>query len=170
MLLDEYIDWALRDGHQQMYVNGQTRFLTGTTAGESLDSIKLLTRNRTFLLLPLSRFNRALLVLAKLFPNSFTHLSTEIRNVSTKDQEVTVQQRDRIMNYCNLDTLLCREAEDLLDRLTRKAFTDEAEYHSAMEVFERHLSSPQPHHSFLDRLRNNGSYLLRKLADTVGTE
>jgi hypothetical protein len=161
MDLSSYIDWALRDGHQRMYINGQTRFLTGATSKESLEKLKSLI-NRGFLLLPLSRFDEVLLILSKLFPHSFAHIQNEPRNVSTKDQRVTDDQKERIRNFCKIDTQLCQLAEDNFDGLRTKEFPSETEYSSAMAAFSQSIVPP-----FTRRLRRRILYELKRLAARI---
>jgi len=163
--LDSYIEWALRDGHQQMYINGQTRFLTGAASSGSLEALKSLLK-RGFLLLPLSRYNEALLILSELFPDSFVQVEGETRNVSTRDQKVTDDQRERIRDFCKIDSELCRLAEDSLDDLRDKAFPSKSAYDAAIEAF----NLPRPPEPLARRLRGRISRNLIRLAAKVNID
>ena len=141
MLLDEYIDWALVKNNQTMYVNGQLRFLTGGASEENLTLIDHLRTTNGLLLLPIEHFNDALVILNKLFPDSFAFIFTERINISTKDQTLTPKQRERILEFCNLDMVLYQKSLVLLQTLKKKIFLDTYQYNDALQKLANNTRS-----------------------------
>jgi hypothetical protein len=122
---------------------------------------------REFLLLPLSRFDEALLILSKLFPESFVQIQGKTRNVSNRDQGVTDDQRTRIQSFCEADAELCRLAEAGLDELRKAAFPSEGEFSAAMDAFHHPPTPAKSPRPFVTRLRGRVSRELRRLADRI---
>ena len=133
MLLDEYIDWALVENNQIMYVNGQLRFLTGDAFEENLTLIDNLTTTNGLLLLPIEYFNDALVILNRLLPDSFASIFAERINISTKDQTLTPKQRERILELCHLDMVLHQKSNILLQTLKKNIFPDTHQYEGALQ-------------------------------------
>ncbi len=101
--IQDYVEWALVDGHQKMYVNGQTRFLAGSVDDEALEKIATLTRDGALLLFPLSAFRESLRRLASDFPSDFRYTRAATRNRSRKDQVVSPELRKLIGEYVGKD-------------------------------------------------------------------
>jgi hypothetical protein len=106
MDLTDYIDWALAEGNQNMYINGQVKFLSQG----NLDVIRCSIAENRLHVFPLSRLEDALFTLASLFPNDFSHLGIQTQNVSKKDQELPGNLRDRVLPYVSDDLELLKLA------------------------------------------------------------
>ena len=102
MDLLEYTDWALRQGNQKMYIDGQTRFLSGG----SLDKIRSAVTSGKLLLFPLAKIQESFHTLAHKFPDAFTDVTTAQENVSRKDQALPAGFRERVLPYVQDDLLL----------------------------------------------------------------
>ena len=124
MLLEEYIDWALVNKNQTMYMDGQLRFLTGGASHEKLALIDSLIAEQDFYLFPISQLDDALVILTKLFPAWFATVFSDQRNVSSKDQSVTPRQSEKILQYSSLDAILFQKSETLLRSLKNRVFPD----------------------------------------------
>ncbi|MBW1887598.1 MAG: sulfotransferase family 2 domain-containing protein, partial [Deltaproteobacteria bacterium] len=57
MDLDQYIDWALVQRNQPMYINGQTRFLTECGNAQGLAKVQRLLESENVMIFPFSRFD-----------------------------------------------------------------------------------------------------------------
>ena len=97
-----YADWALSQGNQPMYVNGQTRFLSGG----SLDKVRELARGRRLLLFPSADIQGSFNALARAFPESFVDVRTAHKNVSKKDQPLPAGFRALVLPYVQDDMAL----------------------------------------------------------------
>ena len=106
--LSDYITWALEEGHQSMYINGQVQFLSG---GE-IDIITNAMSEHNLLLFPLEDLDASILTLVKRFPEDFLPVRPNIKNMSTKDQSVTQKDYDRIRSFVELDLQLLMIARD----------------------------------------------------------
>ena len=84
MNLLEYTEWALKHRNQQMYINGQTRFLSGG----SLKTIRSIVTDGKLLLFPLSKLQESFYTLSDKFPETFSDVVVKIRSVSKKDQSI----------------------------------------------------------------------------------
>ena len=108
MDLETYAKWALRDGNQRMYINGQTRFLSGG----NLDTIKQAVVDDRLMLFPLSRMEDSLRTLRAKFPDCFRYLNAaRKKNVSRKDQSVSPGFREQVLPYVEDDLELLAMAE-----------------------------------------------------------
>lgn len=114
MELPDYTLWALRDGHQEMYINGQTRFLSSG----GLDVIRQTVADGHLLLFPLTRLADAIYTLTQQFPQDFADLEIESKNVSKKDQNLPENYRDLVLPYVSddLELLAMSEATPLMTK------------------------------------------------------
>lgn len=124
MGLIEYAEWALKYENQKMYINGQTRFLSGG----SMETIKSMVKDGNLLLFPLSRLQESVYTLAHKFPKTFVDLATRNKNISKKDQALPDNFRESILPYVEEDVCLLE-----LSRQT----TLENERPSQQEIFLR---------------------------------
>lgn len=102
MDLLEYTEWALKYENQKMYINGQTRFLSGG----SVEMIKSMANDGRLILFPLSKLNESFYTLAHKFPNAFIDFMVTSRNVSKKDQAVPENFRELVLPYVEDDMRL----------------------------------------------------------------
>ena len=110
MTLPEYAEWALGDGNQMMYVDGQSRFLSG--GGVDLSKIKTKVDEGGLLLFPLPKLQESFYTLAHSFPSSFRDVSIQTKNISTKDQPLTEDIRSSILPYVSNDLKLVQMANE----------------------------------------------------------
>ena len=112
LTLSDYVDWALADGNQKMYINGQVKFL----AQGNLDLIRCATAENRLHLFPVSHLEDSLLTLRNMFPDEFSYTDIKTRNVSKKDQTIPNDLRDRVLPYVADDlALLALAAETPLE-------------------------------------------------------
>jgi len=102
MDLLEYTEWALKYENQKMYINGQTRFLSGG----SVETIRSMVKDGNLLLFPLSKLQESFYTLAHKFPKTFVDLRIKSKNVSKKDQVLLDNFRDLILPYVEEDMYL----------------------------------------------------------------
>jgi hypothetical protein len=102
MNLLEYSEWALKYENQQMYINGQTRFLSGGL----LEIIKTKVVDGRLLLFPLSKLQESFYTLGHRFPNVFVDSKVRSRNASMKDQPIPDNFRELILPYVEDDMKL----------------------------------------------------------------
>lgn len=107
MSLPEYTEWALKDGNQKMYINGQTRFISGG----SLDLINSAVKDKRLILFPLSRIRESFITLAHQFPEVFIDTRFVIKNISKKDQNLPNNFRENVLPYVEEDMRLLELAE-----------------------------------------------------------
>ena len=87
--ISKYIEYGLEEKNQPMYINGETRFLTGFPNQEGLERVKKQAQKGQFYIFPLSRFDESCLLLERLFPQQLKDCSyPKYSNVSQKDQKV----------------------------------------------------------------------------------
>lgn len=98
----EYTDWALEQGNQPMYINGQTQFLSGG----SLATIQEKVQNGKLLLFPLSHLQESFYTLAEKYPDTFQFFMLKNMNVSKKDQSLPNKLRDKILPFVEEDLKL----------------------------------------------------------------
>ena len=98
----EYVDWALRDGNQDTYINGQAKFLNGG----AVETISLLVKEGQLLLFPLSKLQASLYSLAHRFPGVFMDVSIGNKNVSRKDAVLPENLRKLVLPYVEEDMQL----------------------------------------------------------------
>lgn len=84
--LVEYTKWALVEGNQPNYINGQTKFLSGSNG--DFDRINTLIHERKLLVYPLKNLQLSLHDLANRYPASFHEVSIDSKNRSERDQAV----------------------------------------------------------------------------------
>lgn len=99
MDLLEYTEWALKYEHQKMYINGQTRFLSGG----SVETIRSMVKDGNLLLFPLSKLQESFYTLSHKFPEIFVDLKIKNKNVSKKDQTLPDNFRELILPYVEED-------------------------------------------------------------------
>jgi hypothetical protein len=114
MDLIDYVEWALKDGNQKMYIDGQLRFL-----GRSLSEIESLIKDNRLNLFPLESLEESVFVLAHKFPKTFLDYKIVNKNISKKDKSLPEELRNLILPYVQEDM-------QLLD-LSRKIFTENQE-------------------------------------------
>ena len=102
MNLLEYTEWALKYENQKMYINGQTRFLSGG----SMKVIRSMVNEEKLLLFPLSKLQNSFYTLAHRYPDTFTEAMRKNRNVSKKDQSVPSGFREMVLPYVEEDMCL----------------------------------------------------------------
>lgn len=135
--LSDYIEFALTEGNQPMYIGGQTRFLSGSPDEKGLTHIeKLLIKGNT-MLFPLSRFDEACLFLEKSYPDDFRDCSYVIRNISTKDQSISVEHRQKIADYGGSDTTLLDMSNRFLDNKLALYYDKESLIQEKNEFYRR---------------------------------
>ena len=100
--IDDYISWALEDGHQKMYIDGQVRFLSGG----QLSTIQECITNGTLLLFPLSKLKESFYTLTTLYPAYFSDWNVRTKNVSRKDQKIPGNIRERVLPFVEKDLAL----------------------------------------------------------------
>lgn len=135
--LDSYIDYALAQEHQKMYVNGQTRFLTGWGDETGLHHIRQRVKQGHVLLFPLDRFDESCVLLERIYPGYFKNCAYVRRNRSLPDQAVTAAARQRIGQYAPLDFELLQLAQEGLTDLCGLNFSTETELEQALTNFYR---------------------------------
>ena len=102
MNLLEYAEWALKFQNQKMYINGQTRFLSGG----SLETIRSKVKDGKLLLFPLSKLKGSLYTLSNRFSESFSDISIKNKNISKKDQALPADFRKLVLPYVEEDMSL----------------------------------------------------------------
>jgi hypothetical protein len=111
MNIEDYVEWALIEGNQQMYVNGQLRFLAGSVGDDALKRIANLSRRGALVLFPLTEFQEGLHRLGSDFPRDFRYTKSTSRNKSSKDQAVSPELRRLIGVYVTEDLKLLELAK-----------------------------------------------------------
>lgn len=104
--LDAYVGWALEEGNMPAYIDGQVRFL----AAGSMSRIEELVAAGRLLLFPLDSLAASFATLAERFPNDFTDIRVETKNVSEKDQSLPAGLRERILPHVQKDLKLLEMA------------------------------------------------------------
>jgi len=102
MDLLEYTEWALKHENQKMYINGQTRFLSGG----SLETIRSMVIDERLLLFPLSKLQESFYTLHHRFPDTFVDVRITNKNVSKKDQALPARFREIVLPYVEEDMSL----------------------------------------------------------------
>ena len=102
MNLLDYTEWALGCGNQQMYINGQTKFLSGG----SLEIVESMVTDGKLMLFPLSRLQQSFYTLSNNFPEIFTDIKVDSKNISKKDQVIPAGFRSLILPYVEKDLTL----------------------------------------------------------------
>lgn len=161
--LDDYIQWALVEGNQPLYINGQTKFLSGQASSDGLEVVRKSVEDGRLLLLPLARFAEVLVVLRRKYPAQFTDTWYKPRNVSNKDQVATLEQRALIGQFCQIDQELCRMAESFFDQLKADCFPVATEFEPALSSLQKQAGFD----GLRGRLGRKGASLLRKAADIL---
>ena len=99
MDFNEYVEWALKHENQKMYIDGQTKFLSGG----SLESIRLMATEGKLLLFPLSKLQQSLYSLGHRFPDAFMDVTIGNKNVSRKDMILPENSRRLVLPYVGED-------------------------------------------------------------------
>lgn len=120
--LKDYISYALKEGNQPTYLDGQTWWLSGSADERGFDRIQRLLHEEEILLFPLERFDQACVLLEKIFPDWLGDCSYIRVRVSRKDQEITAKAIESIRPFVPLDQQLWRIAEQRLEDLLEKHF------------------------------------------------
>jgi hypothetical protein len=102
MDLPEYTEWALKHGNQDMYINRQTKFLSGG----SIKKIESMVSEEKVFLFPLERLQESIYTLAHRFPHAFVDLKIRRTNISKKDQEIPDGFRNMVLPYVEEDMRL----------------------------------------------------------------
>ncbi len=103
------------------YKDGQTLILGGRGG---LPHIQQLAADGHVMVLPLRRFDDAMIVLETRFPNFFRDCSYSRLNQSERDQPVPEHVRELIRQFQHKDMELCRWAEESLDRELTQLFPE----------------------------------------------
>lgn len=160
--LDDYIQWALVDGNQPLYIDGQALFLSGEASAEGLQRIRQHVANGRLLLFPLAHFEAVLVLLQRHDPTAFRDIWYKKRNVSVHDQVATPEQRALIASFCHLDAQLSHLADEFFYNLKAAAFPVPADFEQAMAQFRKQLKLGE-----LGRVRRKGVSMLRRAADLL---
>ena len=107
MDLNEYTEWALKEQNQPMYINGQTKFLSGG----DLEKIQRVVARGQLLIFPLKKLQESFFVLGHMFPDVFKDLKVRTKNVSEKDQVIPENFKERILPYVADDIQLLELAK-----------------------------------------------------------
>jgi len=102
MNLLEYTEWALKYKNQKMYINGQTKFLSGG----SMKTIRSMVKDEKLLIFPLSKLHESFYTLAQRYPDAFTRAMKKNKNISRKDQAVPSGFRELVLPYVEEDMCL----------------------------------------------------------------
>ncbi len=102
MDLLDYTEWALKYENQKMYINGQTRFLSGG----SLETVRTMVKEKNLLLFPLTKLQESFYTLSYKFPKTFMDLTIKNQNVSKKDQALPDNFLELILPYVEEDMSL----------------------------------------------------------------
>ena len=108
MDLAEYAEWALKHGNQEMYINGQTKFLSGG----SIDTIRSMVNDEKIFLFPLSKLQESFYTLARKFPKTFLDIELKNKNISMKDQVLPNHFRDLVLPFVEQDMCLLALAKE----------------------------------------------------------
>ena len=107
MDLLEYVEWALKRENKEMYINGQTKFLSRG----SPETIQSRVDEGKLLLFPLSKLQESLYTLGQRFPDLFKNVNFRNKNVSKKDQALPDNFRELILPYVEKDMCLLEMAK-----------------------------------------------------------
>lgn len=131
----DYIQYALIEGHQAGYINGQTRYLSGSPDKLGLHKIKKLLDDGHLLLFPVDRFDESCIVLERSYPNYFNNCAYVRVNISRKDQVVTEEDKNIIRQFIDYDSELLQMTHVFLDSLIKNYFAEEDDLKKALAEF-----------------------------------
>ena len=132
MNLLEYTEWALKYENQRMYINGQTRFLSGG----SMKVIRSMVNEEKLLLFPLSKLQKSFYTLAHRYPDTFTESIRKNRNVSKKYQAVPSGFREMVLPYVEED--MC-----LLELSKQTKLKKEMPHRRDRFISKKHIAKPR---------------------------
>lgn len=117
MKLEEYIQWALEAENQPAYIDGQVKFLSGMSGEKGYQWIRTYSDKENVLLLPLEKYDQALNMLHRHYPDYFDQNETLQINKSYKDQPIPEELMKRIRCYEKWDTLLHSDSMKKLSKI-----------------------------------------------------
>ncbi|MEZ5003153.1 MAG: sulfotransferase family 2 domain-containing protein [Chitinophagales bacterium] len=115
MDLKEYIQWALVDGNQKAYINGQVNLLTKG----GLEHIKSLVQNGNLHVFPLDSMQESMYFLSALYPNDFKEIDVVIKNVSEKYEFDYDEIYDLVLPFVQDDMYLLELANKTLNNVVK---------------------------------------------------
>ena len=156
--LEDYISYALRDGNQPTYIDGQTLFLSGSADAQGVGRIERLLKEEKLFLFPLEHFDKACVLLEKISPVWLRDCSYIRVRVSRKDQVVTARAIESIRPFVQLDYQLWRIAEQRLDDLLMQHFDSMSAVEEHVRAFRRRCVRAVPRLMF-----GRGMHFLRRI-------
>jgi hypothetical protein len=137
LTLKDYIDYALVQGGQQGYINGQTCYLTDFLDKPGLSYIRKLIDNGRLLLFPIDTFDLSCLLLEELHARHFKDCSYIRLNVSKRDQVVTEADRSNISRFVERDFELYQIAQEFLSSRIKNFFSEEKKLREKLRNFHK---------------------------------
>ena len=134
MNIDEYSKWALNQGRQQGYIDGQTKFLLGKSTEPNIEKVKELISKQRIYLFPMERIRESFCILNKLHCDIFKKYRIPHLNKTSKDQGLSDDQKNNLERFFQLDRQLHQLAERQLDIHKNNAFADHEELQKMLKT------------------------------------
>ncbi len=127
-----------KDVHPQ--TNSQVYFLNGGVDFTNLDVIQAAIQTGKAYLFPIEQFDQACICLERLYPIVFSDLSYVRTNVSNKDKDISVADREFVRSHLQIDYPVFELAQQQIRDCLATAFVSEDDRNSTLREFQDRCS------------------------------
>jgi len=145
MNIEDYIHWTYEEANFKMSKNGQVKYLIGNRDIEEnesyVDHIFSVAEENNVMLFPLDMFDEALALMSAIYPDYLRNLNYQREKISLKDQIISSEQTEKLLDMNYLDFLLYQKAVEMTRNLIMRSFEDRHVFEKRVEMVKTANSS-----------------------------